>query len=83
MSPKYGCRTPLSFLNQVIWGGHLTVCAGRRSSLFFNGSIVLFVLRPAERADTYALLGDGYVDGFMPGQDPGVQRSSEEWFNLV
>jgi hypothetical protein len=49
----------------------------------FDGSIVPFVLRPTESADTFSLLGDGYVHGFMPGQEPGVERRLEEWFKLV
>jgi hypothetical protein len=49
----------------------------------FDGCIVPFVLRPTAAADTFSLWGDGYVHGFMPGQQPGVEGRPKEWLKLV
>jgi hypothetical protein len=49
----------------------------------FEGCIVPFVLRPSGDGDTFTLWGDGYVHGFMPGQKPGIDGRTEEWFNLI
>lgn len=76
---------PYTFI--VLESGHMgwaphDVQAGDLFCLF-DGSIVPFVLRPTEGVDTFSLWGDGYVHGFMPGQEPGVKRRPEEWFKLV
>ena len=63
------------------WAPH-DVQAGDLFCLF-DGSIVPFVLRPTEGADTFSLWGDGYVQGYMPDQEPGVQKSPAEWFRIV
>ncbi|PMD33572.1 hypothetical protein L207DRAFT_639000 [Hyaloscypha variabilis F] len=63
------------------WAPH-DVQAGDLFCLF-DGSIVPFVLRPTEGADTFSLWGDGYVQGYMPDQEPGVQKSPAEWYRIV
>jgi hypothetical protein len=76
---------PYTFI--ILESGHMgwapnDVQAGDLFCLF-DGSIVPFVLRPTEGADTFSLWGDGYVHGFMSGQEPGVERRLEECFKLV
>ena len=48
----------------------------------FDGCIVPFVLRRTEAGDTFHLWGSGYVQGFMPGQQPGVEGRPREWFKI-
>jgi hypothetical protein len=49
----------------------------------FDGCIVPFVIRPTRAADIFNLVGDGYVHGFLPGQQPGVEGRPKEWIELV
>ena len=48
-----------------------------------DGCVVPFVLCPTAGADTFSLLGTGYIHGIMPDQQPGVEETSREWIKIV
>lgn len=51
-------------------------------AVLLEGCIVPFVLRPTDEGRRYMLSGDRYVHGFMPGQQPGVEGMSKQWFEI-
>jgi hypothetical protein len=85
METVYWIWVPYTFVvlksGYMGWAPH-GVQAGDVFSLF-DGCIVPFLLRPADAGDTFTLLGDGYVHGFLPGQQPGVEGSPKQWLTLI
>jgi Heterokaryon incompatibility protein (HET) len=49
----------------------------------FDGCIVPFLLRPVLGSDKFRLWGDGYVHGYLPGQQPGGDGRTKQWLKLV
>jgi len=49
----------------------------------FDGCIAPFVLRPTLSGHAFTLLGDGYVHGFLPGQQPGIAGRVKQWIKVI